>query len=65
MGGEGAGQAFRGLADGQVVIGGPEIEGVALGLALGMEAAEDTFAEVDGEGAVLFAGLVVQGAGPA
>jgi len=33
-------KAFRGLGDGHAVIGGPEIERVALGLALGVEAAE-------------------------
>jgi hypothetical protein len=47
------------------VIGGPEVQRVALGLALGMEAAEDAFAEVDREGAVVVAGGVVQGAWPA
>jgi hypothetical protein len=62
VGGEDLGEAFRGLADGQAVIGGPEVERVALGLALGMEAAEDAFAEVDREGVVPVARRVVQGA---
>jgi hypothetical protein len=43
-GGEGFGEALCGFADGQAVVGGPEIKGVALGLALGMEAAEHAFA---------------------
>jgi len=45
--GEGRGEALGGLAEGQAVIGGPGIERVALGLALGMEAAEHAFAQVD------------------
>jgi hypothetical protein len=61
-GGEGRGEAFRGLPEGQPVIGGPEIEGVSLGLALGMEAAEHALSQVDREGAMPVAGGVVQGA---
>jgi len=37
--GEGGGEALGGLTDGQAVVSGPEIKGVALGLTLGMEAA--------------------------
>ena len=65
MGGEHSGQAFRGRTDGQVVIGGPQIKRVALGLALRMEAAEEALAQMDREGAAPVAGGVVQGAGPA
>ena len=56
---------FRGLADGQAVIGCPKVERVAPRLARGMEAAEDALAQVDRKRAVPVARRVVQGAGPA
>jgi len=46
-------------------VGGPEVEGVALGAALGVEAAEDALVQVDRERAVPVVGFVVQRAGPA
>ena len=49
-----------GLADGQAVIGRPEVERVALGLALGIEAAEHALAQVDRERPVPIARRVVQ-----
>ncbi len=65
MRGECVDQAFGGLAEAQAVIGGPQVEPVALGSARGMEAAEETLAEVDRKGAARAGRLVVQGARPA
>ena len=53
------------MADGQAVIGDPQIEGVALGLALGIEAAERPVAEVNREAPVPIGGRIVQRARPA
>jgi hypothetical protein len=64
VGGEGLGEVLRSLAQRQTVMGGPEIQRVALGLALGVEAAEKALAQVDRERAVAVAGRVVQGTGP-
>jgi hypothetical protein len=58
---EGFREMERGVVERQAVNGGPEVEHVAVGAAVSVEALEDVPAEVGGEGALRVVGLTVDG----
>ena len=63
--GETTGQIDRGLTQRQAGVASPEVEHIALGLTLRMEAAEETRAQVDRELSMQLVRIVVQRTGAA